>query len=84
MIKRIVNKYNIEYKRFEAIYGKDLDDNYIKDNTSKICNYILCNHGMIGCALSHITLQKQLINDNNNDKYIILEDDFIDEVLVSF
>jgi GR25 family glycosyltransferase involved in LPS biosynthesis len=31
--------------------------------------------GIIGCALSHINLWKQLIQDTSNDYYIILEDD---------
>jgi len=33
--------------------------------------------GVIGCALSHINLWKQLVNDPDNDYYIILEDDLI-------
>ena len=31
--------------------------------------------GVIGCALSHICLWNKLINDTENDFYIILEDD---------
>lgn len=33
------------------------------------------NKGVIGCALSHIHLWNKLINDKENDFYIILEDD---------
>ena len=33
------------------------------------------NKGVIGCALSHIHLWNNLINDKENDFYIILEDD---------
>ena len=32
--------------------------------------------GVIGCALSHLKLWKQLLSDVNNEYYIIMEDDF--------
>jgi len=32
--------------------------------------------GVIGCALSHYNLWKQLIDDKNNEYYLIMEDDF--------
>jgi len=32
--------------------------------------------GFIGCALSHYNLWKQLVNDPNNEYYLIMEDDF--------
>ena len=32
--------------------------------------------GVVGCALSHYNLWKQLIDDKNNDCYLIMEDDF--------
>ena len=31
--------------------------------------------GHVGCALSHVILWKQLIDDKNNDYYLICEDD---------
>ena len=33
--------------------------------------------GIIGCALSHCNLWKQLLNDSNHDYYVIMEDDCI-------
>jgi GR25 family glycosyltransferase involved in LPS biosynthesis/tetratricopeptide (TPR) repeat protein len=33
------------------------------------------NRGAIGCAMSHLTLWKQLLQDDDNDFYLILEDD---------
>lgn len=33
--------------------------------------------GVIGCALSHYNLWKQLLNDNTNNCYLIMEDDYI-------
>ena len=32
--------------------------------------------GFIGCALSHYNLWKQLLDDKNNEYYLIMEDDF--------
>ena len=32
--------------------------------------------GVIGCALSHYNLWKQLLDDKKNDYYLIMEDDF--------
>ena len=51
--------------------------NNIKKYTNDICNTIICNYAIIGCALSHKILWKQLINDKNTDSYLILEDDII-------
>jgi GR25 family glycosyltransferase involved in LPS biosynthesis len=34
------------------------------------------NRGAIGCAISHYNLWKQLINDKDNEYYLIMEDDF--------
>lgn len=38
------------------------------------------NKGVIGCALSHVNLWKELTNDINNDFYIILEDDAVIDI----
>jgi len=73
---KVMDKYNIKFNVFDAINGKSLDEKYIKNNTTFLCNNFLCSNGIIGCQLSHISLWKQLIDDNNNDKYLILEDDF--------
>jgi GR25 family glycosyltransferase involved in LPS biosynthesis len=67
----------INYKRYPAIYGKDLSNKEIINKTSKLCRNILCNKGVIGCALSHMNLWKQLIEDKENLMYIIFEDDLI-------
>lgn len=74
----LMEKYNLKFKRFNAIYGKTLSNNEIKDIFDPICSNVLCSNGMIGCALSHIQLWKQLLNDNTTDKYLILEDDIGD------
>ena len=74
-IKLKFNNYpNIKYDFYRAIDGKELQIN------NKIVDIFYNNcfgnkKGVIGCALSHLTLWKQLINDNNNDFYVIFEDD---------
>jgi GR25 family glycosyltransferase involved in LPS biosynthesis/glycosyltransferase involved in cell wall biosynthesis len=76
MIKQfeIENIKSTQYEFIEAVDGNELiptpelfllfernDFNYKK--------------GVIGCALSHMHLWNQLINDEKNDFYVILEDD---------
>lgn len=73
-IKNNFNKYGIKFNRFPAIYGKNISETYIKNNVNFLCKSVLCNYGTIGCASSHKTLWKQLI-DSNEDFYIIFEDD---------
>jgi len=69
-------KYNIlNYERFPAIYGANLNEFEINDNTTTI-GKIIASHGMLGCALSHINIWKKIIKNNLN-RTLILEDDFI-------
>ncbi len=75
-IKQNFNDHHIKFKRFSAIEGKKINDNILNDETTIACRTIFCNYGIIGCAMSHIALWKQLINDTT-DYYIILEDDSI-------
>lgn len=77
-VKRLENMkllLNNNFTRFPAIYGKDLSEDTINENITNLCKYFLCNHSIIGCALSHLKLWEQLILDNSNNYYIILEDD---------
>lgn len=66
------NVYNYEF--FEAINGKTLNA-----TNELIClferNDFGYKRGVIGCALSHLFLWKQLTEDDNNNFYVILEDD---------
>ena len=62
------------YEFMNAINGSLLQPNnklleFIKDNNFN------SRKGIIGCALSHIYLWLQLLNDEKNDYYIIIEDD---------
>jgi len=65
-IKKNFDKYGIKFNRFSAIYGKNLSKRYIKNNVNFLCKSVLCNYGTIGCAISHKTLWKQLIDSNED------------------
>lgn len=64
-----------DYEFIKAIDGlkltKQSDDLYLFKK-----NDFGNRRGFIGCALSHYYLWKQLLNDNKNDFYLIMEDDF--------
>lgn len=75
-IKKLFNEYDIKFKRISAVYGKDLNKKQIKENTTSLCNFF-CSYGIIGCAMSHLKIWKQLIDDKLVDYYIIMEDDAI-------
>ncbi len=77
-IKKVMEKYNLNFERFDAIYGKELSQEEINKNTNILCRTLLCNNGMIGCAMSHIQIWKKLLEDNTTNSYIIMEDDIQD------
>lgn len=71
-----LNKYDLTFDRFSAIYGKNLSDEEIDKYTTFLCQYATCNKAIIGCFLSHLTLWKQIYESTNIDKWhLILEDD---------
>jgi len=73
MIKKLENLINYT-DFFKAIDGKQL----IPDNNLKHLfrnNDFGWRKGVIGCALSQYYLWKELLEDENYDKYLILEDD---------
>ena len=67
-----VNKYEF----FEAINGKELTPTPELLSLFKM-NDFNYKKGVMGCALSHIHLWNSLINDKDNDFYVILEDDIV-------
>ena len=79
MINKLSKENVNNYAFFEGVYGKELEPSeYIKNLfRNNDFNY---RKGVIGCALSHIKLYEQLLNDDKNDLYVILEDDieFVD------
>ena len=77
---------NIFPKRFDAINGKELTNEYLHDildpqvfETIEYGRYLdkeISSVGAIGCSLSHIQLWQNLVNSNSNE-YLIFEDDVI-------
>jgi len=62
------------YEFYKAIDGKKINpDDYIKKLFKG--NDFGSRTSFIGCALSHYNLWKQLIDDQENDYYVIMEDD---------
>ena len=68
-------KANVNVERFDAVYGKELP----KDHPD-IVKYFITDHklnpGQIGCALSHVKIWEDAINNNYNN-IIVFEDDAI-------
>jgi len=84
-----MNKFNenhkfLSYERFDAVDGKKLVMNADIEKMFRI-GEIQCgkrfninhgfNRGEIGCALSHIRLWQELLENEKYDNYIIIEDD---------
>lgn len=75
---KLFEKENIQnYEFVKAVDGYNNND--INDNSDKLYlfygNDFRNRRGYIGCALSHYNLWLQLINDNENEFYLIMEDD---------
>ncbi len=79
-ITQQLNDLNLEFSFFDAIYGAELNDKEFnavynpKHSIKK--NARLLRKNDIGCALSHLGVYQQMLDDNI-DKMIILEDDVI-------
>lgn len=69
-----------QFNRFPAVDGKKLTDEEIEKHTTWTCRNLLCNRSVIGCALSHYTLWKNIASDptkDDNTITMILEDDVL-------
>jgi len=74
MLTQLKDQNATNYEFINAVDGKELEPtNQIRELfRGNDFNY---RKGVIGCALSHINLWKQLIADDNTEYYLILEDD---------
>lgn len=70
-----LSSQGIPYEIFQGIRGSSLSSFQKEENTTPECREFLCTPAIIGCALSHITLWKRLLEDENNHFYVVLEDD---------
>jgi GR25 family glycosyltransferase involved in LPS biosynthesis/glycosyltransferase involved in cell wall biosynthesis len=65
-----------DFTFFKAVEGKTLEStNELK--TLFIGNDFGTRKGIMGCALSHLQLWKELVADKNHEYYLILEDDIV-------
>ena len=75
-ITKNLNELGIEFERFNAIYGKNLSKKEIKNVTTFMGRNFLCNHGIIGCALSHLKIWKEF--EKSKDKLILISEDDVE------
>ena len=77
-MKNTLDKYTKEYIFFDAINGKQLKDSEYKINLNWMnpWNNTHTTYGEVGCALSHYTLWKKMV-DENIEQALILEDDIV-------
>jgi glycosyl transferase family 25 len=75
-IEKQFKKYNFNINFFNAIHGKSLNYDELQTKNIIDTNIGKIKKGEIGCALSHITLWKQLLN-SSKQYFIIFEDDII-------
>lgn len=74
MIKKLKQQDITNFEFVKAVDGLKLTlTDEIKEMFQGNCFFN--RKGVIGCALSHINLWKQLLNDETNDYYVIIEDD---------
>jgi GR25 family glycosyltransferase involved in LPS biosynthesis len=73
-IKTFSNLLPSDLKRVSACDGKDLIKTKRLRSFCKNCDYAM-RPGVIGCALSHLKLYKNLLEDEKIDGYLIFEDD---------
>ena len=74
MINQMSRLNIVNYERCEAIYGRDVYDEYKNLMSFRERK---TEPGELGVYLSNLKLWRQLLEDRNNDYYVILEDDTI-------
>ncbi len=77
-MKSLLNNENIKFERFNAVYGKNLSKEYINNITDDFCKKT-CSIGLIGCALSHISIWKDILEKNYKNAVIFEDDIYFDE-----
>tara|TARA_B100000963_G_scaffold284328_1_gene253116 strand:- start:1693 stop:2574 length:882 start_codon:yes stop_codon:yes gene_type:complete len=68
-----LDNLNIQYTRFNAVYGKHIGNEY----DDLIINKPILPRSAIGCSLSHYLVCKQHFNNDKNKIALILEDDAV-------
>lgn len=75
-----LSQLGVIYERISAVYGKELTKDELKCSFSAFRSFCAMGHrltlGEIGCALSHISVYRQII-DENIPYALVFEDDII-------
>nr|AEX62439.1 putative fucosyl transferase [Moumouvirus Monve] len=72
---KLINQNINNFEFFEAIDGSKIDPDDERLNLFKHSVSGLLRRGVTGCALSHYTIWKKLINDPDYNTYLVIEDD---------
>ena len=77
-MKNTLDQYTTDYIFFDAINGKELKNSEYKINLNWMNPWdnTHTTYGEVGCALSHYTLWKKMV-DENIEQALILEDDIV-------
>lgn len=80
-----LNRIGITTELFYGADGRDIKTTSINDDiyvANYKDNYYICDNrykrmkrGELGCAISHVSVYKKLLTDNDHDYYLIFEDD---------
>ncbi|EQC1409824.1 glycosyltransferase family 25 protein [Providencia rettgeri] len=70
-----LDKTELKYEFINAVNGKDLSDAELKEIVYDYPNCMLTK-GEIGCALSHLSIYKKMVNENI-EQALVLEDDAV-------
>jgi len=73
-IKKNLDDLDLEFERFSAINGRQLQNTEIEKSTSLLCRNLLCSKAVVGCALSHITVWKNFLKADA-EIMCVIEDD---------
>lgn len=85
-MQNLCDKYNLDYEIIEAINGKNLQVDYIKDISDPYLSKKYLGRelslGELGCALSHKKCFERMFELNLNECLILEDDAFFDEKLL--
>lgn len=73
-IEQNLTKYNLKYQIFPAVYGKELPNDVLQQNTTAMCRTLLCNKSIIGSGMSHVKIWRHIAQQPSG-WYMVCEDD---------
>ena len=76
-IKKISKESNLHIERFPAIYGKNLNYDFLRKHGYLSNKTILKFNGSLGCYMSHCLLWEKIYKENKYENVLIIEDDCI-------